>query len=214
MSVKIPVATKAFFEANAITTKAQLDAHGRGRLYDYVKTHAAAHWNKLSTPEATVQRAYQRLLAGYKGYKGTAVAPAAAAAAAVPDTRDDGELKMIDGIFYMFRGGNIYEYDELTEKVGAAVMIATPVEEWTDSDDGASVSTELAESEDEEEVSPDADPFAELAFVYSTPAVPAPAFPDLEAAEKEAKAASIRAQLADLEAQRVLLEAQLAALCS
>ena len=210
MNVKIPVATKAFFEANAITTKAQLDAHGRGRLYDYVKTHAAAHWNKLSTPEATVQRAYQRLLAGYKSYKGTAVA----AAVPVPaDTRDDGELQMIDGIFYIFRGGNIYEYDELTEKVGAAVI--TPVEEWTDSDDGASVSTELAESEDEEEeVSPDADPFAELAFVYSTPAVPAPTFPDLEAAEKAAKAASIRAQLADLEAQRVLLEAQLAALCS
>jgi hypothetical protein len=208
MNVKIPVATKAFFEANAITTKAQLDAHGRGRLYDYVKTHAAAHWNKLSTPEATVQRAYQRLLAGYKGYKGTAVAPAAAAAA---DTRDDGELQMIDGIFYMFRGGNIYEYDELTEKVGAAV-ITPPVEEWTDSDDGASVSTELAESEDEEEVSPDADPFAELAFVYSTPAVPAPTFPDLEAAEKEDKAASIRAQIAHVNAQRVLLEAQLAAL--
>jgi len=43
-----------------------------------------------------------------------APAPPAPAAPAA----EDGELKLIDGTLYMVRQGNVYEYDELTERSG------------------------------------------------------------------------------------------------
>ena len=76
MDVKIPVAMNAFFKANAITSKAHLDACGRARLYDYVKTHGATHWASLAHPESYVQARYTLVLEGYKHYKGPATASA------------------------------------------------------------------------------------------------------------------------------------------
>ena len=53
--------------------------------------------------------------------KVTAPATASATAAAASDVTPisvEGELKLIDGSLYMVKNGNVYEYDELTEKAG------------------------------------------------------------------------------------------------
>jgi len=46
------------------------------------------------------------------------VAVAAAASAAAEPVSVEGELELIDGNLYMVKNGNVYEYDELTEKAG------------------------------------------------------------------------------------------------
>jgi len=47
-----------------------------------------------------------------------AAAPAPAPPAPAAAAAEDGELKLIDGTLYMVRQGNVYEYDELTERSG------------------------------------------------------------------------------------------------
>ena len=47
-----------------------------------------------------------------------AASDSAAAASDVTPISVEGELKLIDGSLYMVKNGNVYEYDELTEKAG------------------------------------------------------------------------------------------------
>ena len=68
-------------------------------------------------------------------------ASAAASDSAAPESVT-GELKLIDGTLYMVKSGNVYEYDELTEKAGDFVGRLT-AEETIDTE-GAEVT--VAES--------------------------------------------------------------------
>ncbi len=68
---------------------------------------------------------------------------AKAASAAAP-AEVEGELKLIDGTLYMVKSGNVYEYDELTEKAGDFVGRLT-ADETIDTD-----AEELSIEEDEE----------------------------------------------------------------
>jgi hypothetical protein len=73
------------------------------------------------------------------------VAAAAAALPAAVAEGVDGELKLIDGTLYMARNGNVYEYDELTERSGDFVGRLT-AEDTIDADGEEVAAEEEAEA--------------------------------------------------------------------
>jgi hypothetical protein len=85
----------------AINDKAKADAAAAKAALKAAKPATAAKAAKAAPAAAAV-----------------AVKVAAAAAAAEPPVSVEGELELIDGNLYMVKSGNVYEYDELTEKAG------------------------------------------------------------------------------------------------
>jgi len=90
----------------AINDKAKADAAAAKAALKAAKPAA-----KAATAAKTAAKAAPAPAAAVK------VASASAAAASEP-VSVEGELELIDGNLYMVKNGNVYEYDELTEKAG------------------------------------------------------------------------------------------------
>ncbi len=106
------LATKAAKEAEKAATKAAKEA-------EKAATKAAKEAEKATKPKAAPKpkKAATESTGAGGGAAATAVPAKADAAAAVSAT--DGEIKYIGGETYWVRGEKVYEYDMLTEAVGA-----------------------------------------------------------------------------------------------
>lgn len=97
----------------AVKDKAKLDAAA-----------AVAAAKAAKAPKAPKPSAAKSATAAVKVTAPAAAAAASDSAAAASDSAAagpisvEGELKLIDGTLYMVKNGNVYEYDELTEKAG------------------------------------------------------------------------------------------------
>ena len=67
---KIPTVVNELFAQQNISSKRQLDHwcgdEKRAKLYNYVKSMAPEHWNKLKVPESSVRSHYEMVLTGFK----------------------------------------------------------------------------------------------------------------------------------------------------
>lgn len=111
-------------EAAAATKKAEREAEKAKKA---AEKEAAAAAKKAEKEAAAAAKAAEKeaAAAAKKAAKKPAAAAKKAAApaeakvtAAAEPVEVEGELKLIDGTLYMLKKGNVYEYDELAEKVG------------------------------------------------------------------------------------------------
>ena len=69
-SREIPKVLNDLFAEQCITSKQHLDDwcgnEKRKKLYNYVKSKAPEHWNKLKVPESRVRNHYEIILTGFK----------------------------------------------------------------------------------------------------------------------------------------------------
>jgi len=72
--MKVADILKELFAAEGITDRDSLDSWtrltGKVRVYDYVRAKNPEWWASIKTPKGSTRAAYERLLPGYKVYKG------------------------------------------------------------------------------------------------------------------------------------------------
>jgi len=120
------------------------------------------------------------------------VAPPKAPAPAPAAAEETGELKLIDGTLYMVKSCNVYEYDELEEKVGDFVGRLT-AEETIDTE-----GEEIAIPEEEEEEPEPAKPASALSLLTAAVA---------KATQEAVELLALRATVSALTAANITLTA-------
>lgn len=115
-------AAKAAEKAQALIAKAQKKADeavakAQKKAEEAAAKVAAKAAEKASKPKVSKAKASASSVSAAPA-PATAPSQEAAASTAAAPAVVEGELKLIDGTFYMVKGSNVYEYDSLTETTG------------------------------------------------------------------------------------------------
>jgi len=120
-SVAAPAPAPSEKKAASAAAKAQKEAEKAQKLAAATAAKEAAAAKKLADKEAAAAKKAAKPVkkAEAKVAPASASNSASASASEVTEvTEVTGELKLIDGTLYMVKTGNVYEYDELSEKAG------------------------------------------------------------------------------------------------